>query len=200
MPLPPAQPRHQIHTRRITFQAYRRDDGLWDIEAELHDSKTHPLELPYERVWQAGEPIHGIQLRVTIDTQMVVRDIAASMNDVPHGNCQQALPPLHHMVGSTLGPGWRKAIERHLGGVQGCAHVRELLFNVATAAFQALPGGLSGTASANQPPMHLGQCVTWDFNGPLVQKLYPVYFQHPSNNDKAAVKTAASSGNSAAAP
>lgn len=198
MPLPPAQPRHQTHTRRITFQAYRRDDGLWDIEAELHDSKTHPLELPYERVWQAGEPIHGIQLRVTIDTQMVVRDIAASMNDVPHGNCQQALPPLHHMVGSTLGPGWRKAIERHLGGVQGCAHVRELLFNVATAAFQALPGGLSGTASAHQPPMHLGQCVTWDFNGPLVQKLYPVYFQYPFSNGKTAVKTAAPSDNSTA--
>lgn len=196
MPLPPAQPRHQVHTRRITFQVYRRDDGLWDIEAELHDSKAHPLELPGERTWQAGETIHGIQLRVTVDADMVVRGMAASMNDVPHGNCQRALPPLDGMVGATLGPGWRKTIERHLGGIQGCAHVRELLFNVATAAIQAVPGGLAH--HADQPPMHLGQCVTWDFDGPLVQKLYPVYFQYPSRNGKAAVKTAAPSGTSAA--
>lgn len=197
MPLPSAQPRHQVHTRRITFQVYRRDDGLWDIEAELHDSKTHPLELLGERTWQAGETIHGIQLRVTVDADMVVREIAAAMNDVPNGNCQHALPPLDGMVGATLGPGWRKAIEQNLGGIRGCAHVRELLFNVATAAIQAVPGSLS--SHAHQPPMHLGQCVTWDFDGPLVKKLYPVYFQYPSRNSEAAVKTATSSDNSPAA-
>ena len=34
---------------------------------------------------------------------------------------------MRRMIGATMGPGWRKAIETHLGGVQGCAHLRELL-------------------------------------------------------------------------
>jgi hypothetical protein len=83
------------------------------------------------------------------------------------------------MVGHTLGRGWRKAIDQHLGGVQGCAHLRELLFNVATAALQTVPGGFD-TTNAVKPPMYLGQCLAWDFNGPLVERRYPVFFQWPS--------------------
>ena len=38
--LPPAQARVLSHTRAVTYHGYQRDDGLWDIEAHLRDSKT----------------------------------------------------------------------------------------------------------------------------------------------------------------
>ncbi len=176
MPLPTPAPRQLAHTRKVTFRGYQRDDGLWDIEGELHDSKSHELVIPNERTWAPGETIHGMTIRVTIDRQMVVQAIDVAMDDVPHGECPKTMVPMQNMVGATMGPGWRQAIEKHLGGVQGCAHLRELLFNMATAAFQTLPGGLS-KADPSRPPLHLGKCLTWDFNGPLVEKLYPVHFQ-----------------------
>ena len=46
---------------------------------------------------------------------------------------------MQQMIGVTMGPGWRQAIERALGGVRGCTHLRELLFNMATAAYQTIP-------------------------------------------------------------
>ncbi len=184
MPLPAPQPRTLHHTRKVTFHGYRRDDGLWDIEAELCDTKAHAFEIDGEGRWEADQPLHLMRMRVTVDTGLVVQEIAVAMDGVPHAECPQAAAPLQRMVGHTLGRGWRKAIDHHLGGVQGCAHLRELLFNVATAALQTVPGGFD-TTNTEKPPMYLGQCLAWDFNGPLVERRYPVFFQWPSKASQA---------------
>lgn len=176
MPLPPPQPRRLLHTRQVTFHGYEREDGLWDIEGTLLDSKTQPLVIPTERTWQAGEPIHGMSIRITTDRTFVVRDIAVSMDDAPHGDCPSTQAPMQKMIGATMGPGWRQAIDKHLGGIKGCAHLRELLFNMATAAYQTLAPAMP-KMHTDKPPPHLGKCHTWDFDGPLVQKLYPMFFQ-----------------------
>ena len=52
MPLPPPAPRAPQHTRTTVFNGYRRDDGLWDIEGELRDTKSVPFEIPGDGVWQ----------------------------------------------------------------------------------------------------------------------------------------------------
>jgi hypothetical protein len=45
MPLPsPAVPRTHIHTRRIACEAYEREDGLWDVEANMTDVKTYDVD------------------------------------------------------------------------------------------------------------------------------------------------------------
>ena len=40
MPLPNPVPRKLMHTRAIECNGYEREDGLWDIEAHLTDTKT----------------------------------------------------------------------------------------------------------------------------------------------------------------
>ena len=40
MPLPPAAPRKAVHTRSIDCRGYEREDGLWDIEGRLVDTKA----------------------------------------------------------------------------------------------------------------------------------------------------------------
>ncbi len=184
MPLPPPAPRTPQHTRAVTYHGYQRDDGLWDIEGVLRDTKAQVFEIPGDGVWQPGEPIHGLAIRVTIDATLTVRDIAVSMDDVPHAECPQAQAPMHRMIGSTMGPGWRRAIETHLGGIQGCAHLRELLFNMATAAYQTLPEEASSTDPA-QPPHHLGRCLAWDFAGPVVARHHPLFFRPPATKPPA---------------
>jgi hypothetical protein len=90
---------------------------------------------------------------------------------------------MQQMVGVTMGPGWRQAIEKALGGIRGCTHLRELLFNMATAAYQTVPvyrerlRRQSGVPEAENaaPPYHLGKCLAWDFNGAVVQRHYPKF-------------------------
>ncbi len=178
MHLPSPQPRVAAHTRQVTYHGYRREDGLWDIEAHLRDSKHAAFEVPGERAWAAHEPIHDLLIRLTVDPQLVVRDIAVAMPSTPHDDCVQTQAPLQRMVGCSLISGWRKTIEERLGREKGCAHLRELLFNMATAAFQTVQGTFA-VNDANVPPPHLGKCTTWGFGTELVKRRYPTFYMWP---------------------
>jgi hypothetical protein len=182
MPLPDSAPRKHLHTRSVTYRGYLREDGLWDIEAELSDVKTYAFERSEGR-HEAGQPIHGMAIRLTVDESMTIREIATAMDHTPFGECQQGHDPMQRMVGASLGPGWRQSIEKALGGKRGCTHLRELLFNMATAAYQTVfPWREQQRHAAGQtaerrtePPYHLGRCIAWDFDGPLVARRYPQF-------------------------
>lgn len=181
MPLPPPAPRTHLHTRAVEYRGYRREDGLWDIEAEITDSKTYTLERTERGPMPPGTPIHGMAIRATVDDHMTIRAIATSMDHTPFSECQQGNDPMQRMVGATMGPGWRQAIEKALGNNKGCTHLRELLFNMATAAYQTIPGyrhhmrrqaGLP-EPELDKPPYHVGRCIAWDVDGAVVQRHYP---------------------------
>ncbi|WP_232788426.1 DUF2889 domain-containing protein [Macromonas nakdongensis] len=176
-----------MHTRRVEYRGFQRDDGLWDIEGELHDSKPHAFEIEGEGRWAPDEAIHHMLIRVTVDHTLVVRDVAVAMDSHPHAPCPQAMAPMQRMIGTRMGGGWRQAIERHLGGIQGCTHLRELLYNMATAAFQTLSEVAFATPSdGSKPPVHLGKCLAWDFDGPVTEKVYPMFFRwRPPSPDAA---------------
>lgn len=183
MPLPAPQARSHLHTRAVVYRGYRRDDGLWDIEAEMTDTKTYALERSERGDMPPGSPIHGMAIRATVDDHMTIREISTAMDHTPFGECRAGVDPMQQMVGVTMGPGWRQAIEKALGGIKGCTHLRELLFNMATAAYQTVPvyrerlrrqSGVPEAANAG-PPYHLGKCLAWDFNGAVVQRHYPQF-------------------------
>ena len=176
MPLSVPFPRKASHIRRVTYQGYEREDGLWDMEAELHDSKAHDMpSFRHQGVRLAGDPIHHMWLRVTIDRQLVVHAIEAAMDAHPLQDCPQARPALQGMIGACMARGWRQAIAQHMGGVASCTHLRELLFNMATAAFQTLPAAFGG-GDPDTPPRHLGQCTGWDFEGNGVKEYFPQFY------------------------
>lgn len=183
MPLPTPAARTHLHTRAVTYRGYLREDNLWDIEAELSDTKTYGFERSNGTTMQPGTPIHGMAIRLTVDDSLTIREIATSMDHTPYGECGQGKDPMQQMVGVTLGPGWRQAIERALGGVRGCTHLRELLFNMATAAYQVVfpyrermqrQAGVP-SKEVTEPPYHLGRCIAWDYNGPVVARVYPQF-------------------------
>ena len=103
MPLSPPAPRTLKHVRRVNYQGFERDDGLWDIEGELHDSKAYDASVHRgEGVRRAGEPIHHMLLRVTVDRQLVVQAIDVAMDAHPLKDCplaQAALLGGHVRVG-----------------------------------------------------------------------------------------------------
>ena len=174
MPLPPAQKRTHLHGRNVQFRGYSREDGLWDIEGQVTDVKTTVFVVEGERTWQPGEPIHGMSIRVTIDDHLVVQDVAVAMDHIPHPECPMAMDPMKTMIGCSMAAGWRKAIETNLGNVKGCAHLRELLLNMGTIAFQTLPHVLS-SGDPNRPALPTGNCVAWDSDGTMIARLHPTF-------------------------
>ncbi len=185
--LPAPAARTHLHTRSVTYTGYARDDGLWDIEGEMTDVRTYALDRGEGGAHPAGEPVHGMAIRATVDDTLTIRAITSAMAHTPFGECQQGNDPLQQMLGVTMGPGWRQAIERALGGTRGCTHLRELLFNMATAAYQTVPiymGHRRAQArrqtgeprpAATEPAYHMGKCVAWAFDGAVISRHYPQF-------------------------
>ena len=169
----------------MVYRGYDREDGLWDIEAELSDVKTYAFQVPNERPFPADEPIHGLSIRVTLNDRMVIQDIVTSMDHIPHDTCSQAPQHMHRLKGQRMGPGWRKVINEHIGGTEGCTHLREMLFNMATAAFQTLPSGQWHRREQQGEPhpavrdsaFFINQCHTWAYDSPTVQRSYPMLYK-----------------------
>jgi hypothetical protein len=190
--LPAPVPRRPVHTRRIAFEGFLRDDGLWDIDCQLSDTKSEEIVMRERGVLPAGEPVHLLRVRLTVDDGFTIRAVQSAAANVPFHECHAAAAePMQKLVGLTMGPGWRKKIEGAIGGVAGCTHLRELVFNAATAAFQMIPhyrathGGRKDEMAADgTPPFYMGQCMTWDFAGPVVQRVAPQFFRGPGKVTK----------------
>ena len=138
--LSPAKPRERVHTRQINLNGYRRDDGLIDIEGEITDVKTYSFPNRERGTIEAGEPIHHMKVRITIDHQLEIKAAEAETVSGPYQICPSATRVFDRLVGLTIGPGWRQRVRKTIGGVEGCTHITELMGPVATVAYQTLYG------------------------------------------------------------
>src|SRR5690349_14091105 len=137
MPLSVPVPRKLQHTRDIQCRGYERDDGLWDIEAHLVDTKTYLQTRRGGGERQPGEPVHNMWLRITIDLDMQIHDAEAVTDAGPYAHCGDITPNFKSLIGVKIGRGWRHEINSRLGGSKGCTHLVELLGPLGTTAFQA---------------------------------------------------------------
>ena len=179
MPLSPPVPRALRHTRAIQVQAYKRDDGLWDLDARITDIKALDVTLA-SGVRTAGTPLHDLNLRVTIDTDLVVVDAEAASDAVPYpGYCDVIGPAYKKLVGLSLVKGFRANLKERLSGVLGCTHLTELAQVLPTAAIQAFANDVLRARDGNdddvspQRPFQLDKCHALRTDGPGVARYYP---------------------------
>lgn len=178
MPLSAAAPREALHTRRIQCHGFRRTDGLWDVEAHLTDTKSYAFENHDRGIIKAGEPVHDMWLRVTVDDDLVIRGVEAQIEHGPHHMCPDITANYRALTGLQIGPGWRRGINERVGGVAGCTHLRELLAPVATTAFQTImpikarERGLTSSAEGRARAL-LGTCHVYAPASPVVARLWP---------------------------
>ncbi len=133
--------RSHVHTRSITCCGYERDDGLWDIEATLKDTKSYSFENHDRGSICAGEPIHEMQVRVTLDPDFVIHEAEAATLNSPFKTCPDIASAYRTLKGLRIGPGWRNAVLERVGHVKGCTHLTELLLGpIGTTAFQTIGG------------------------------------------------------------
>jgi hypothetical protein len=181
----PSLNRTPLHTRQVCYRAFARADGLWDVEGTLLDTKEFQFDRPHLSPLMPGDPVHHMSVVVTVNDDLEIVAIAGRMHTAPLGECQEAGVTLQQLVGQRLGKGWRHALEKEMGGVGGCTHLRELLFNLATAAIQGIPGyrdqrrqqqGLPPLRPTDEVPHYVGGCMTWRRDGPVVKRLMPQFY------------------------
>jgi len=174
MPLSPAAPRKLLHLRDITLRGYERDDGMIDIEVHMTDTKTYSWTNRDRGGIAAGEPLHDMWMRVTINREMTIQSCEARMDGTPHAICPQVAPNFARLEGLTIGKGFLKSAMGRLHGVEGCTHLRELLQPLATVAFQtmfSLDHGKPRTSRAEGvPPYLVNTCYAYKEDGPVVRR------------------------------
>src|SRR5258706_4361292 len=180
MPLPAPATRRHLHTRTIKCEGYEREDGLFDIEAQIVDQKTYAWEDPARGHREPGAHVHDMQVRLTLDRAMTVRGIEVTTNHSPYDVCPSVAPGYQALVGAKIGAGWRKAVAEAVGRTKGCTHITELLMPMATVAFQTMGSwkqteDAASAATSGQKPHFIDGCKAWAADGPVVKKLLPVH-------------------------
>lgn len=183
MPLSlPAVPRQSLHRRNITIRGYKREDGLFDIEGHLHDTKDIDFKVA-SGSRMAGESLHSMWLRITIDATLTIVDAEAASDAMPYvGYCDQIAPDYKKLIGMAIRPGFTNRVREQLGGIHGCTHITELIGSLATTAFQTIAG--QGLQNPDNKPFQLDRCHALRTDGPAIARYYPQWYRgatpHPA--------------------
>ncbi len=185
MPLSPPAAREHIHTRQVECRGYRRADGLWDIEGHLTDIKTYPFHNDDRGTMEAGDPIHEMWIRVTVNDSFVIQAIETVTDKSPFRICSTIAPAFQRLRGVDMRSGFLRRVKELVGGVQGCTHLAELLGPIATTAFQTIFPILARERSRHHehpaavgsqpPPPLLNTCHAFASDGELVRRHWPEF-------------------------
>lgn len=180
MPLPePSCTREPAHLRRIEIEGFRRSDGLLELDALLEDTKSvdYPLSSGLRR---AGDPIHSLRLRVTLDAAFNIVDVHAASDRVPYpGGCDTIAPAYRRLIGLSLIRGFRSNVREMFPDVHGCSHLTELLLSLPTAAIQTFATFRRETEDEEGKPFQLDRCHALETSSETVRQYYPRWYAGP---------------------
>jgi len=176
--------RRHMHTRTIECDGYLRDDGLWEVEARMRDTKPFTQSASrYREELKPGDPVHDIALRLAVDDRLTIREAQATMRATPYPTCIEVEPILQRLIGERIGSGWRKVVQSKLGRLESCTHLTELLGPAVTTLFQTMSHGsnpegqdsLADQRARTERPFFVGGCHSWRTDGPIVAEMFPQF-------------------------
>jgi hypothetical protein len=176
--------RELIHHREFDVKVFKRDDGLWDVEAQLIDTKGKDFNLVVVQL-KKGEPVHFMKILLTINPKMEILFAEAEMLARPYpGYCEQIVPDYSKLVGLNLSKGFRNAVREKMGGINGCTHINELSSIIPTAVYQAFVNEVFPVTVPYDPnripkqklPFQFNGCHSWNVNGEVVKKYHPTWY------------------------
>ena len=178
-----ASARRLMHRRSVECTGFLRDDGLWEVEARLVDTKPFVQRDQFRGDIPPGEPVHDIRLRLAVDDQLAIREAETTMQSTPFPTCIEVEGILQRLVGEQIGKGWRELVRRKIGRLETCTHLSELLGPAVTTLFQTMSYGktpdggdsMDSHREQTEPPFFLNGCHSWRTDGPIVAKVFPQF-------------------------
>ncbi len=182
-----------LHRRTIECIGYHRDDGLFDIEGHMTDVKSYSFPNSYRDGISAGEPVHDMWLRLTMDENLVVQAAQAWTAEGPYAICGDINDAYASLAGVRIGPGWRRAVQERVGGVRGCVHITELLAPMATTAYQTIHGRRAEkrhdeTSESPRKPFFIDSCHALSSAGEVVREQWPEWYTGRKSDDDASAE------------
>lgn len=179
--------REELHQRKLDLRFYKRSDGLFEVVAQLTDTKSHAFKLLLrDEPLPPGTPIHHMVMTMVVDEYLEVKDIQAQMKATPFDVCLGAQHTLSGVIGLKIGPGWTKKIKSLLGGSASCTHLMELLGPMATTAFQGVaPQRMKAVDRPENEHLRVGKvnsCYAYAEHREVIAKLWPKLFK-PKEKD-----------------
>lgn len=159
------------------MEGFLREDGLFDLEACLRDTKA--LDYPLASgVRKAGDPVHEMRVRVTIDGEFNIVAAEACSDWVPYpGGCDTIGPAYRRLVGLNLVRGFRRTVGEMFADVRGCSHITELLLSLPTAAIQTFATFRRDNEETVEKPFQLDRCHALECGSETVRRYYPRWYR-----------------------
>jgi hypothetical protein len=176
-------PREEVHFRRIDMRAYRRSDGLYEVEGRVTDRKPHDFEpVNGARPVRAYEPIHDMGVKLVYDEHLFVHGVQTFTQAAPYRICAEGGRALQSLKGLRIARGWSKEVRSRLGGARSCTHLMEILIPMATTVYQSLsvlrlshPEQLDSAGR----PVKIDSCYAYGAEREIVRRRWPGFSRPP---------------------
>lgn len=181
----PTTTRQLKHRRTFCFEVYERDDGLWDVDAQMQDHKTYPIVLAdVQRA--VGDPVHDMVMRVTVDQTLTIVDVQATTIAAPYlPQCKTINLDYRKMIGLNVLKGFRAAMKERFAETLGCTHLTELANILPTVVVQGVGTELAARerrhasqGGERKKPFQLDKCHALAADGEAVRLYYPEWYAH----------------------
>lgn len=172
-----------MHNRTIRAHSYEREDGLWEIEAELIDTKSYDFTKRSGAVHGAGQPFHHLHLRVSFNDEFLIQQAVAVFDSAPFGdNCSAIETDYGDLVGMNLAKGFRQTVKARFARTAGCSHMSELAGVLPTVAMQTMANRRKSPQKSNpstRRPFQIEGCHALRIDGPVVKEFHPKWYVAP---------------------
>jgi hypothetical protein len=179
------KPRQLMHRRTFTYEVYEREDGLWEIDAQIQDHKAHDITVANQSR-PVGKALHDMVLRLTLDNTLTIVAVEAKTIAAPYNElCQTINSAYEKMVGLNVIMSFRARLKERFADTAGCTHITELANAVPTVAIQgigvvlALRARKSVEASDDafgSKPFQLDKCHALASDAQAVALYYPKWY------------------------
>ncbi len=168
-----------LHERRLEFKTFPLKDNQLIVEGWLKDDR-HVSRYQLDGSLSPPGKVHRICVRLLLGGwPLSILDAEAEMPVVPHDECPTTQGTVKKLIGMTISHGYGDEVLERLGGIQGCAHMVQLIIAMGNAAlhgywsnklrhFQTLPDSLKKIPELDYV---INSCQVWGKNGPLIQKI-----------------------------
>src|SRR2546430_12678036 len=97
--------RRLMHTRFVECEGFLRDDGFWEVEAWLRDTKPFTQRADrFRGELKPGDPVHDIGLRLPIGDAMTIREAETVVRPTPHPTRLEVEPIPDRLIGERACP------------------------------------------------------------------------------------------------
>jgi hypothetical protein len=163
------------------------------------DTKDYAFPNDWRGAVEAGEPLHDMRIRLTLDERFTVVDIAVVTAASPYAICADITPAFDALKGATIAKGWSRTLRASFSGAHGCTHHVEMLRAMGTVAFQTIYGwrekakresGSAESAEAPPPtkrPSFIDTCHALASDGEVVRSYWPQFYEPEKSADSSSI-------------